>query len=368
MERWIGASLEPPIVMRNLIGCKRSQVQQFALIDHLPSLVSGCQDNLTLIHGGSGLTSSMQLSPEIFTMSNIVPILNLLLVEHKSSRVDGSRKLSAQLDEFLKEAYRINNHIASLRTYLRSTRASYLSTTAPPRRKAPSRNSSFNPSRPQHSGSERKYLTDQERTSIDEESKTILRGLSASIQNLSQAERIRQDTERSVARKRRNPYGALGKWASGGLPGEAEARSPEEIEDEAKAEGTKVHRESVLGYLSGKLQECNELLMEMIETRIHRNLEKNKSVLHKMKGSAAAVAAAGGGGGRSGDDDMEHLTNGMGDVRLNGSAATASKAAHIDDDERRAIEAQLSPEQLQLFEQENQDMLKYYENTLDQVR
>jgi hypothetical protein len=31
-------------------------------------------------------------------------------------------------------------------------------------------------------------------------------------------------------------------------------------------------------------------------------------------------------------------------------------------------EQELSPEQLQMFEKENQDMLKHYESTLDQVR
>ena len=39
-----------------------------------------------------------------------------------------------------------------------------------------------------------------------------------------------------------------------------------------------------------------------------------------------------------------------------------------EDESRRDIEQQLSPEQLQLFARENQDMLKQYEDTLDQVR
>ena len=40
----------------------------------------------------------------------------------------------------------------------------------------------------------------------------------------------------------------------------------------------------------------------------------------------------------------------------------------MDEEDRRQIEQQLSPEQLQLFARENQDMLKHYEDTLDQVR
>ena len=41
----------------------------------------------------------------------------------------------------------------------------------------------------------------------------------------------------------------------------------------------------------------------------------------------------------------------------------------VDDQEsRKEIEQSLTPEQLQLFAKENQDMLKQYEDTLDQVR
>ena len=40
----------------------------------------------------------------------------------------------------------------------------------------------------------------------------------------------------------------------------------------------------------------------------------------------------------------------------------------MEEEDKRQIEQQLTPEQLQLFAKENQDMLKHYEDTLDQVR
>lgn len=45
-----------------------------------------------------------------------------------------------------------------------------------------------------------------------------------------------------------------------------------------------------------------------------------------------------------------------------------NKSSQLPEDASSAVEQQLDPEQLQLFAQENQDMLKYYEDTLDQVR
>lgn len=44
------------------------------------------------------------------------------------------------------------------------------------------------------------------------------------------------------------------------------------------------------------------------------------------------------------------------------------KTSHVQDESSAAIEQQLDPEQLQLFAQENQDMLKQYEDQLDKVR
>lgn len=47
--------------------------------------------------------------------------------------------------------------------------------------------------------------------------------------------------------------------------------------------------------------------------------------------------------------------------KAKGSSAHLEEQAHdVDDD--------LTPEQLQMFEKENQDMLKHYEATLDQVK
>jgi syntaxin 18 len=80
----------------------------------------------------------------------------------------------------------------------------------------------------------------------------------------------------------------------------------------------------------------------MMEIRIQREVEKSKSVLYKAKNSSASYAAQG-------------L-----DTALDSEKSTAQG--------QDRTEPQLSDEQMQLFAQENQDMMKHYQDTLDQVR
>ena len=103
-----------------------------------------------------------------------------------------------------------------------------------------------------------------------------------------------------------------------------------------------------------------------MERRLEREVERGRSVLYKVKGSVGAgeglggVGVSGAGGGGGGGRVNESAGEGKGTHRE--SVGTG------EDESRREIEQRLSPEQLQLFAKENQDMLKQYEDTLDQVR
>lgn len=84
-----------------------------------------------------------------------------------------------------------------------------------------------------------------------------------------------------------------------------------------------------------------------------REVEKSKSVLYKTRATMPS-------------NDYSGMNDGS-------SASGASKdyrgqSSHVQDESSAAIEQQLDPEQLQLFAQENQDMLKQYEDQLDKVR
>ena len=188
----------------------------------------------------------------------------------------------------------------------------------------------------------------------------MLRELNAAIRQLSDAEQLRQNTEATLAQKKRarNGFGLLGRWAAGGV---GDSKSPEEEIDAARASTIKMHRESVIWYLTRKLEECGEVQRSMMETRLYREIEKSKSVLYKTRASRRMSAVLAGM-----DGDVSEVDKPGGTRKPPGYAA--NRAAHMDESERKGIEQQLSPNQLQLFAKENQDMLKHYEDTLDQVR
>lgn len=140
--------------------------------------------------------------------------------------------------------------------------------------------------------------------------------------------------------------GALGSWAAGGA---AQSKSYEQELEEARANAISGHRESVLWYLRQKLQECGSFQASMMEKRILREVEKNRSVLANARPGAMPEFG------------------GFEDVPVPPSKYKGSGSAHLETQAHQP-EEELSPEQIQMFEKQNQDMLKHYESTLDQVR
>ena len=192
-----------------------------------------------------------------------------------------------------------------------------------------------------------KHLTDRQKEEIDAEAKQLIRQLEASIRNLADAELLSQQTEATLIRKKyaRLGLGALGSWAAGGG---GQTKSHEQELDEAKANAIKTHREGVFWYLSQKIQQCSLFQAVMMEKRLRREMEKNKSALAKSRAPMPELG-------------------GFDNASVPPMKSNANTAAHVDA-QQVDPEQELSPEQLQMFEKENQDMLKHYESTLDQVR
>ncbi len=240
-------------------------------------------------------------------------------------------------------------HITKLHNDLKAVRQSYLSTAQPPRRKQYARNDTS----PASSARDAKYLTDAQRTEVDAQAKQSLRELNYAINTLRDAEQIRQTTETQVALRKRakQGLGALGRWAAGGA---ITAKSVEEELEEAKANTIKAHRESIIWSLQNQLEECGSFQSSMMEIRLTREVEKSKSVLYKARktGPSAEDYRGMNGGHGVGGDSVDYR----------------KKTSHIPDESSAMIENKLDPEQLQLFAQENQDMLKQYEDQLDKVR
>jgi syntaxin 18 len=90
-----------------------------------------------------------------------------------------------------------------------------------------------------------------------------------------------------------------------------------------------------------------------MEKRIMREVEKSRSVLAKSRGAAGERAA-------------------YGEASSPPPPAAAvypgSAGVQVESQQQYDPEEELTPEQIQMFERENQDMLKHYESTLDQVR
>jgi hypothetical protein len=179
-----------------------------------------------------------------------------------------------------------------------------------------------------------------------------LRELNHAINTLRDAEQIRQTTQTQVALRKRakQGLGALGRWAAGGA---ITAKSVEEEVEEAKANTIQAHRESIIWSLQNQLEECGRFQSSMMEIRLMREVEKSKSVLYKTRASAPAT------------NDYSDMNGSHG---AGGSTDYHGKTSYTQEDPSGVIEQTLDPEQLQLFAQENQDMLKQYEDQLDKVR
>lgn len=172
---------------------------------------------------------------------------------------------------------------------------------------------------------------------------------------------MRKDTQAQIsARKRsRNGFKSLGRWAAGGVAQNV-VKTPEEEIEEAVNNTVNMHRESVIWYLRRKLEETAEVQRSMMETRLEREVEKSKSILYKTKGTEELNLDASDFGSR------HEKTHSRSNTQSNGFPG--AKGVVMDEKHSKEIEQSLSPEQLQLFAQENNEMLKHYEDTLDQVR
>lgn len=258
-----------------------------------------------------------------------------------------------------------NSHVNSLLRYLQSIRHAYLSTTQPQRRNPnPNTNpKNATPATPQTN------LTDPERDEVDTSTALLLRDLATSIANLSSAESLRQETSSTLLHKKYGHSAAgalLWRWAGGGGALDAsadESKSAEHVCAEESARSTATVRESVLWFLRRGLECAVSVQRRMVEKRIERVREKEKSVLYKVGAGKAAGSA-----GRKGSVSVSERTGGGVGPAVGFDAFQAPEAAVLSEADTARIEAQLSPEQLQLFAEENDSMLRHYEDTLGKVQ
>lgn len=181
-------------------------------------------------------------------------------------------------------------------------------------------------------------MTDRDREEVDANAKQMVRELNAGIRALDEAETLRRETEAAIIQKKYgSAFGALGSWASGGL---VNSKTAEHVEAESKAQQTEIHRDSILWFLRQRLELCCRTQQDMMETRLTRELEKARGFAIPPSADFADFAAA----------------------------SRPKQTTRDDGGETAGAEANLTDEQMQMFEEGNQDMMKYYESTLDKVR
>lgn len=250
-----------------------------------------------------------------------------------------------------------NSHITSLHNELKDVRQAYLST-AQPRRTTHIRHG--------HTKQQR-YLTDRDREEVDANAKQMLRELNASIRSLEEAETLRRETEAAIIRKNfgRGGLGVLGAWAAGGGGAGAAGKTAEHAAAEGRARDVGIHRDGVIWYLRRLLQLCGRTQQDMMEARLTREMEKNRSVLAKAGGLGA--------GG-----PMPELTGFY--ETMQGRAGTtepskkrSSGLPPAEEDETKQVvgydpAGELTEEQIQMFEKGNHDMVQHFNSTLDKVR
>lgn len=175
-------------------------------------------------------------------------------------------------------------------------------------------------------------LSDHEKEELDKHAKNMLRELNWSIETLEGAEGVRYETEiKSIEKKHGSNLGALGSWASGGVVG---GKTPEQLAAEAQAREVKNHRDGVTWYLRQKLQQCGQTQKAMMEVRLAREVEMNQSLASQAPNLA----------------DFAKFTPASGP------------------EESSPGNQGLSEEQVQMFEQGNQDMMKYFESMHEKVQ
>ncbi|KAK4511715.1 RHO1 GDP-GTP exchange protein 2 [Mucor velutinosus] len=239
-------------------------------------------------------------------------------------------------DLFTKEAYRIYQHITSLKRFLITIRPAYLSTSKR------SMHRSSQQRQTQHAldtgntdslfaifAAGNNSLTDRERDEIDFQAKLIIRRCIDRIKELEESEKIRQRNEASKPASRLAHFLGTLSHGGGGHPS-GSGSMPEDV--------LFVHRSSMTWFLNQQLMQVSQIQKDQQEIRLTREIEKSENQLSKSTYAEPVYRP---------DVDQQQ--------------------APAPQDEN-PFEQALSQEQIQMLEKENSIMLEDLNNTLNQVK
>ena len=286
-----------------------------------------------------------------------VALSDILVQKHSSPALPPPGELTARLDSFLQEAYQINRSISSLLGYLRAIRIPYLSNAPPPRQKRTGADR-YAASARGVEGDIPAHLNNAQREAIDSETSSVLRDVNKKITDLSSAVGLQHDTANKVLETRYGkPNGVLWRWAAGDGDTPDAGKSQKQVDDEGRLRTTKMFRDGVLWYLGNVLKDAITVQQEMVEKRLEREQQKQMSILYDPRNKGVRAS---------------QTVNSDASGRLEGLPPTQDLRGY---DEYKPLnealqggnEQQLSPEQLQLFEEENRGIFEHFNDQLAKV-
>ncbi|WWC64015.1 uncharacterized protein I303_106621 [Kwoniella dejecticola CBS 10117] len=313
------------------------------------------------------LTSSFQ---SVFSekLSSVPPSIR----SKSPSRISTSRKGKGKQadhedeEEFLKEAYRIYNHLQSLEYLLITVRKAYLSNVEPP--PLSRRNHRLQPDSAERDKEEDewkrwekvKYLTDKERDEIDLRARMILRRCKDRVNVMEAAELARKSKNPSIS----STKSAVLSFLPSLLPNESSSTSFQPL--------ITAHRASVIWKLNDWLAKLTSNVSNLQEERFKRKEERMKSL-----GSNASIEAS----RLNSTINTTNYTNNRSKVNIpDGRIINVDDPAYsssgVDDNHPGsgigiigpdANQPQLSEKQIQEYENENNILLENMSSTLSSV-
>ncbi|RUP39281.1 hypothetical protein BC936DRAFT_138369 [Jimgerdemannia flammicorona] len=228
-------------------------------------------------------------------------------------------------DEFMKEAYRIASHISSLKTFLLSIRRAYLNTARAARKNPAASNRPIDANNMLMSAEGITHLTDKERDEIDLQARMIITSTSIRPQSLLEEPALQTLCYGRCSTRARHPSGPS-QWCN--------------MVTEHTADGGVENTEGTTG------DEGHE-----------GNGEKPKSPSTSKSPQPASTSST---PSSSRQSPIQRL--------FDDGAPPTNLVEEEQDEEDKTFEEHLSPQQLQMLEAENAEMMKELEGTLEQVK
>ncbi|KIW01773.1 uncharacterized protein PV09_06945 [Verruconis gallopava] len=255
----------------------------------------------------------------------------------------------SKLNGFMNDAYRINALLNDLVRYLRVIRSPYLALQV-------HRNRSkglSNPTKADHV----QPFTEQQRKDVDEALKKQLKQIDISLEQLAKDAEMDLEVKYAIRAKKqeRKGFGRLGRWAAGGG---ALEKSPEELEEDAKFETEKAHRDGVIFSLRMRLQQAGKVQESIASTRLSREIEHSQNILSRSRSDRFQAEFPTASASSTGQP-MTAL-----EIDLEAEQASRQEREQI----RKDLESQMTPAQLQQLQSEETTMLRHYNAELAKIQ